>query len=202
VIAGIVLAAGRSSRMGASKALLAASDTDTFLSRLVATLRAGGVPDPMVVARDDDEGVRAEARRCGARVIVNPRADEGGQLSSILAGLAAVDHARVRALVVMPVDAPLVTPQTIAELLAAFDATLAPVVRPCHRGRHGHPVLFSRAVFDELRRADPSLGAKAVLRAHAAAILNLEVDDAGVLGDIDTPDSYRAAFGHDPSAQS
>ena len=202
MIAGIVLAAGRSSRMGAPKALLAASDTDTFLSRLVATLRAGGVPDPMVVARDDDEPVRAEAGRCGARVIVNPRADEGGQLSSILAGLTTVDHARVRALVVMPVDAPLVKPQTIAELLAAFDATLAPVVRPCHGGRHGHPVLFSRAVFDELRRADPSLGAKAVLRAHAAAILNLEVDDPGVLGDIDTPDSYRAAFGRDPSVQS
>jgi molybdenum cofactor cytidylyltransferase len=198
VIAGIILAAGRSSRMGAPKALLAASDTDTFLSRLVATLRAGGVPDPMVVARHDDERVRAEAGRCGADLIVNPRADEGGQLSSILAGLAAVDHARVRALLVVPVDAPMVKPQTIAELLAAFDATRAPVVRAC---RHGHPVLFSRAVFDDLRRADPSLGAKAVLRAHAAAIVNVDVDDAGVLGDIDTPDSYRAAFGRDPTGQ-
>jgi CTP:molybdopterin cytidylyltransferase MocA len=59
-------------------------------------------------------------------------------------------------------------------------------------------VIFSRAVFDELRRADPAAGAKAVLRAHEAAIVNVDVEDPGVLGDVDTPESYRALFGRDP----
>jgi molybdenum cofactor cytidylyltransferase len=202
VIAGIILAAGRSARMGVPKPLLVVSDRDTFLSRLVATLKAGGIPRPIVVARPDDDGVRAEADRCDAQLAINHRADEGGQLSSLLVGLEAVDHADVRGVLAVPVDAPMVMPQTITTLLAVFDATLAPVVRPRHGGRHGHPVIFSRAVFDELRRADPQLGAKAVLRTHASSIVNVDVDDPGVLEDVDTPARYRAIFGRDPFAQS
>ena len=97
-----------------------------------------------------------------------------------------------------PVDAPLVTPATIAALVAAFDATAAAIVRPRHQGRHGHPVIFSSAVFDELRRANPAEGAKTVLRAHAVEIVDVDVEDPGVLADLDTPEAYRAAFGRDP----
>jgi len=57
--------------------------------------------------------------------------------------------------------------------------------------RNGHPVVFSRTVFDELRRADPAIGAKAVLRDHQDAIVNVDVDDPGVAGDIDTPEDYE-----------
>jgi molybdenum cofactor cytidylyltransferase len=198
VIAGIILAAGRSSRMGASKPLLAVSATDTFVSHLLGTLRHGGIATPLVVGRADDEQLRREVEQHAAEFVVNPHADAGGQLSSLLAGLAAADRAHVRGLLVAPVDVPLFTASTVETLLAVFDATLAPVVRPCHAGRHGHPVIFSRAVFGELRRADPAVGAKAVLRAHEPAIVNVAVDDPGVLGDVDTPESYRALFGRDP----
>jgi molybdenum cofactor cytidylyltransferase len=198
VIAAIILAAGRSSRMGTSKALLAASPTETFVSRLLATLRDGGIANRFVVGRPDDDLLRREVEGHGAAFVTNPDADAGGQLSSLLAGLAAADRADLRGLMSVPVDAPLVSPATVATLLAVFDATLAPVVRPRHAGRHGHPVIFSRGVFDELRRADPAAGAKAVLRAHQAAIVNVDVEDAGVLGDVDTPESYRALFGRDP----
>jgi molybdenum cofactor cytidylyltransferase len=63
-------------------------------------------------------------------------------------------------------------------------------VRAVHAGRHGHPVLFGRAVFGELRHADPATGAKAVVRAHAADVLNVDVPDPGVLLDIDLPEDY------------
>ncbi len=92
---------------------------------------------------------------------------------------------------VIPVDAPLVAPETVSELIAVFTATGATIVRARYRGRNGHPVIFSRAVFDDLRRADPTVGAKAVLRAHANSIVNVDVDDPGVPGDIDTPEDYE-----------
>jgi molybdenum cofactor cytidylyltransferase len=57
--------------------------------------------------------------------------------------------------------------------------------------RHGHPVLFDRATFDELRRAPLSEGAKAVVHAHAGQVVNVPVDDAGSLVDIDTPADYQ-----------
>jgi len=198
VVAGIILAAGRSVRMGTPKALLPASPTESFVARLLTTLRDGGIENPVVVGRPGDEQLRGEVERQGGVYVVNPKADEGGQLSSLLAGLSACDRAHLRGVMVVPVDAPLLSPSTVATLLAVFDATLAPVVRARYQGRNGHPVIFSRGVFDELRRADPATGAKSVVHAHRQTILNVDVDDPGVVGDVDTPESYRAMFGHDP----
>jgi molybdenum cofactor cytidylyltransferase len=132
-----------------------------------------------------------------ARFIENPAAD-AGQLSSVLAGLEAADAIGTSGLLVTPVDAPLVSAGTVTELLDVFGVTNAPVVRATHRGKHGHPVVFSRGVFDSLRRADPDIGAKAVLREHALAIVNVEVDDPGVVSDVDTLDDYRTLFGCEP----
>jgi molybdenum cofactor cytidylyltransferase len=201
VIAGIILAAGRSSRMGTSKALLPTLEGESFVVRLLTTLRDGGIDNLLVVGREDDEPLRAEVERHGSAYVVNADADAGGQLSSLLAGLAAIHRAGLRGAMVVPVDAPLLAASTVATLLAVFDATLAPIVRPRCQGRHGHPVIFSRAMFGELRRADPAAGAKTVLRAHEQAIVNVDVDDPGVLGDVDTPEAYRALFGRDPFTQ-
>jgi molybdenum cofactor cytidylyltransferase len=79
----------------------------------------------------------------------------------------------------------------VATLIAVFSATGAPVVRARFQGRNGHPVVFSRAVFDHLRAADPQVGAKAILRAHAGAIVEVDVEDPAVVGDVDTPEDYR-----------
>jgi molybdenum cofactor cytidylyltransferase len=197
MVTGIILAAGRSTRMGTSKALLITPDGRTFVARLAETLCEGGVHAPVVVGREDDDLLRAEVETigCGVGFVVNADADEGGQLSSLLAGLREVDRPGVRALMVVPVDAPMVTSDTVAALIATFSATGAPIVRARHRGWNGHPVIFSRAMFDELRRADPETGARAVVRAHQGAVLNVDVDDPGVVGDIDTPEDYRRLFG-------
>jgi molybdenum cofactor cytidylyltransferase len=184
--------------MGRPKALLAVPDGRTFVHRLLATLRDGGIAAPVVVGRVDDAELRREVESHGAIYIANANADAGGQLSSLLAGLEAVDRAGVRALMIVPVDAPLVEADTVAALMAVFDSTLAPIVRPRFEGRHGHPVIFSREVFDELRQADPAAGAKAVLRAHERAIVNVDVQDPGVIGDVDTPAAYHAMFHRNP----
>jgi molybdenum cofactor cytidylyltransferase len=197
MVAGIILAAGRSSRMGRPKALLpCAPDGETFVHRLARAFCDGGLQEALVVGRPDDLALRTEVEtmRVPARFVENANADDG-QLSSLLAGLRAGDLPGVRAVLVAPVDLPLIGAGTVAALLAVFRSTGAPIVRACHARRHGHPVLFSRAVFDELRRADPATGAKAVLRAREGAIVNVEVEDAGVLRDVDTPEDYLSVFG-------
>ena len=179
--------------MGQSKALLICPDGRTFVRALADALRGGGVDPPVIVGRADDDVLRLEVEAIGhgARLVINQDADRGGQLSSLVAGLQQADRPGIRALMVVPVDAPLVTADTVATLMAAFSATGAPIVRARFQGRNGHPVVFSRAVFDQLRAADPRVGAKAVLRAHASAIVNVDVEDSAVVGDVDTPEDYR-----------
>jgi CTP:molybdopterin cytidylyltransferase MocA len=197
LIPGLVLAAGRSIRMGRPKALLPAGAADvTFVRRIVEVLLSGGVADVLVVGRPDDEALRAEVDRIGAHVgFVENASAESGQLSSLQAGLAVADRPGVRAVLVTPVDQPSVEATTVAALLAAWTSSQAPIVRATYRGRHGHPVIFSRAVFDDLRHADPAVGAKQVVRAHEAATVDVDVDDPGVVLDVDVPGDYERLYG-------
>ena len=185
--------------MGQPKALLPCGPNDNFVSRVVGTLRDGGAAGAFVVGREEDGALRRELERFGpfATFIINPQPDRG-QLSSLIAGLNAADRPGVRAVMVTPVDVPLIRADTVATLLATFSATLAPIVRAVHGGAHGHPVIFARAVFDDLRHADPARGAKSVLRAHQALIVDVEVNDPGVLTDVDAPEDYERVFGHRP----
>lgn len=182
--------------MGRSKALLLAStDGPTFVRHLSTNLLAGGVADVIVVGRPDDDALRAEVEGAGTgvRFVVNARAEEG-QLSSAIAGLNAADRPGVHAVMVTPVDTPLIQPATVRALLTIFATRRPLIVRATYLGRHGHPVIFGRGVFDALRHADPAVGAKAVLRAQAAGVVDVEVDDPGVLHDIDEPGDYARVF--------
>jgi molybdenum cofactor cytidylyltransferase len=120
---------------------------------------------------------------------------ERGQLTSLLAGLRAVDMARASAVLVTLIDVPLVTSATVETLIAIQRERSAPIVRPVSNGRHGHPVIFGRALFGELERADPAVGAKPVVRAHAAEMIEVPVDDEGAFVDIDTPEDYARIIG-------
>jgi molybdenum cofactor cytidylyltransferase len=197
MIAGIVLAAGGSTRMGRPKALLAAGDR-TFIRRILDTLVAGGIHQPLVVVRPGDADVIAAVDAGAARAVPNPRADEG-QLSSLLAGLEAADGPEVEAVLVTLVDVPLIAVATVRALLARAAVSEAPILRAVYRGRHGHPVVFKRATFEALRRADPSIGAKAVVRAFE--VEDVEVDDPGIAEDIDTPADYARVLPADAAAR-
>ena len=89
------------------------------------------------------------------------------------------------------VDVPLTAAATVAAVIAAWRESRAPIVRPAIGERHGHPVLFDRTLFDELRHAPASAGAKAVVRAHEHQIVNVQVKDEGCVVDIDTPLDYE-----------
>jgi molybdenum cofactor cytidylyltransferase len=202
VVPALVLAAGQSSRMGRPKALLPCGPgQESFVERIVSRLRLGGAADVLVVGRPGDRPLREALERMPLppRFVENPD-PERGQLSSLLAGLDVADRPGVRGVLVLPVDMPDVRADTIAAVCAAFTATGAPIVRASRGGRHGHPVIFGRRLFDDLRHADPSAGAKAVLRAHEAEIIDVEVDDPGALVDFDLPEDYERRFGGKPSS--
>lgn len=223
MIRAIVLAAGASSRMGQAKAALPLGTTgDTVVSRVVTTLLAAGLPSVAVVAGAHIDAVRAAmpAFEPRARVVEHLGWAEG-QLSSLLAGLAAVEDPQLEAILVTLVDVPLVRPASVAAIVAAWRASRAPIVRPVDGpstrpedlpnasppgslragARHGHPVIFDRAVFDDLRRADIAAGAKAVFALYRDRIVNVEVNDPGAFMDMDTPDEYRSLMNRSEGAE-
>jgi molybdenum cofactor cytidylyltransferase len=191
MIAGIVLAGGRSERMGRPKGTLRVGD-ETFLERAVRVLREGGCEDIVVVLGVDVPELVGLTSGSGARA-----ARSGGgleQIDSLRAGLRALP-ATVEAAVVMPVDHPLVEPGTVTTVIEKFRDRRAPLVRVCHGGRYGHPVLFAAVVFGELLSGALPDGARTVVRAHADDLVEVEVDDPGVLIDIDTPADYEEHLG-------
>ena len=193
-VAAIVLAAGKSSRMGRVKATLPLPDGApgrTFLARVLYTLRSAGVDDIVVVAGHEPAVIiDAAAHEPFTRVVVN--ADyESGQLSSVLTGLRAIDPESVDALLLTLVDVPLVSVATVRAVLARYGATRASIVRAVNGDRHGHPVLIARELFAELAATEGSLGIKPVVRNHATAEGDVHVDDEGAFLDIDTPAVYE-----------
>jgi len=177
--------------MGRSKATLPLDGGDTFLTRIVRTFAAASVEDVVVVVGHDADAIIASFANVDlvARFVENPDY-ERGQLSSLLAGLRVVDRPGVVAALVTLVDVPLVSAATVRAVIDRYHQTHVPIVRPVRGQEHGHPVLIDRSLFDVLRHADPSQGAKPVIRAHASAAGDVAVADAGAFADADTPEEY------------
>src|SRR5580765_3585020 len=152
VIPAIVLAAGKSTRMGRPKATLPLDGGDTFLTRIVGTFVEAGVEDVVIVVGHDADAIvtsfaDADAAVSRARFVDNPDYEQG-QLSSLLAGLKVVDRPGVVAVLVTLVDVPLVTTATVRAVIDRYRHTHAPIVRPVRGQDHGHPVLIDRSLFD------------------------------------------------------
>ena len=192
VLRAVILAAGASTRMGRPKAALPIRDrADTFLSRLIRSFLAAGLPDIVVVSGAAPDEVRAAAAPFSRRVRFAHNVDwRRGQLSSLLVGLNQAPVESLEAILTALVDVPLVSPDTVRAVVHAWRRSRAAIVRPARGEEHGHPVIFDRAVFDELRITDSAVGAKAVVRAHAHEILNVPIEDPGAYFDVDTPEDY------------
>jgi molybdenum cofactor cytidylyltransferase len=199
MIPAIVLAAGRSSRMGRPKALLPLGNGQTFLERIVSTFLEARVDDVVVVLGHQPESIVASLARTNlrARYVINRDYDRG-QLSSVLAGLTVVDRPGVTAALITLVDVPLVSVTTVRTVIDRYQDTHASVVRPTKGERHGHPLLIDRCLFGALRTADPDAGIKPVIRANASERGDVSVAEEGPFIDIDTEDDYRNLIGDIP----
>lgn len=189
MISGILLAAGESRRMGSPKALLPYQG-QTFLERICTAFFDAGVDELIVVLGAWEDKLRpALPRHPSLRTVVNPHYAQG-QLSSLVCGLGALSPDS-EAAVVNLVDHPLIRTETIAALIASFRTDPLPIIIAAHRGKRGHPVLFSRQVYAELLAAPLDKGAKTVVRKDPARVRHVPLDDPGIVADIDTPQDYR-----------
>ena len=197
MVAGIVLAAGEGSRIGQPKALLETGATgESFAGRACEVLRAGGVERIVVVTAPGlVEPVKGLVRE--AEVVANPDPARG-QLSSLQTALGVLASADVEAVVVLPVDVPLVGGSTVRALIETWRRLRPAVVRPSRGATHGHPVVFDWRVLGELAALPAGPGAKALVRRHATDAGDVQIDDEGAFRDIDTEEDYRRAFGKLP----
>ena len=189
LVGGVVLAAGASRRAGRIKAL-ATIDGEPFVLRAVRALRGGGCDEVVVVVGPPHAELVAASFEGLAERRDNEH-PEDGMLSSLRVGLSD----RWSAAVVSLVDHPRVCAATVARLIGAWRAADVEVVRPVYEGRRGHPYLVGRPVFDALREGEGEGGARAILARRSS--LDVQVDDAGVHDDLDTPERIDAVA--DPS---
>lgn len=182
--AGIILAAGESSRMGRDKALLPYQDT-TFLDRLLDLFLPRASPVVVVLGHNAGRILVALHPRPGVQVVINEHY-KSGQLSSLQAGIRALPSEAPAALVTL-VDHPAVAPATLDAILARASA---PLVIPRCQGRRGHPVLLARTLLDEIAALPVTASAKQVVHAHLGEAVFVDVEDPGILRDIDTPADY------------
>ena len=191
MLSGIILAAGNSTRMGTPKALLATVEGQLFVSHIVRTWHTAGVRNVIVVTGRDHDAIAAamtDDAFIPSPLIVQNADPSRGQLSSLIVGLDAAGASE--GVLMTLVDSPLATHATVTAVIDAWRRSRAAIVRPAIGDTHGHPVLFDRVLFDELRRAPQSVGAKAVVRAHEREIVNVQVSDEGCVVDFDTPLDY------------
>jgi molybdenum cofactor cytidylyltransferase len=193
VLVAVILAAGDSSRMGAPKAALLTPDGDSFVARIVRTLRDAHVDDLVIVTGRHHNAVIEALTRDRVvpvpRIVRNPDPSRG-QLSSLLAGMDVGVTPNTEAVMMTLVDVPLVRVSTVIAVIDTWRRSRAPIVRPAIGDRHGHPVIFDRGVLDEIRGAPLDTGAKSVVRAHEHELVNVPVDDEGCVRDVDTPSDY------------
>lgn len=190
--AGVVPSAGASIRMGRPKGLLPVGG-ESFLKRTVGALRTGGCAPVLVVVAEGAHGLAGEAEAAGAQVLVNPDPGEG-PITSLRLALSTLGDS-VPGFAYLPVDHPMVRGDTVSRLLDEARAAGAPLTVPMYQGKRGHPAIFGAALFPELLDASLEGGARTVVHRHLRDALKLEVDDPGVLVDIDTPDAYRQVAG-------
>ncbi|MFU8770571.1 MAG: nucleotidyltransferase family protein [Desulfotignum sp.] len=191
-VAGIILAAGRGSRMGTAKQLLPFEHT-TLLGRVVDTAKAAKLDAVILVLGFEADQIRhcletTHPELTGIRVVENPDW-QNGQSFSVAAGLAVLPPDTGGVLFLLG-DQPLVTVRTINNLVSAFQTTDQWIVVPRFQGKRGNPVLVAAPLFDRLKQPAGDAGARVLFNEFKFRICYLDVDDPGILMDVDTPQEY------------
>lgn len=192
-IAALVLAAGRSTRMGKANKLLATVDGKTLVRRVVETLEVSNVDQIVVVTGHESASIAAELAGCDVSFVHNPDYADGLS-TSLKAGIAALGD-EVNAALVALGDMPFVASDGVDEMIALYKARdgIHGVVATSN-GKRGNPVLWSRRFFDELQAVQGDTGARHLIGKHAAVMADVEMGEAASL-DLDTPEALQNAGG-------
>lgn len=193
MIAAVVLAAGTSSRLGVPKQMLEYQGR-SVLALVVKNLLETSVGRVVVVLGHRAEELAGILEGYPVEKVVNGRYAEG-QSTSVKAGLAALGGS-AEAIIFVLGDQPLVKPRTVRLLIERYSLS-GGIVAPYYRGQRGNPVLFSRRFFSEIEALKGDAGAREIIGRHPESLSRVDVDDPGVLFDIDTWEDYRKLIGQD-----
>ncbi len=193
MLVAVILSAGASSRMGRPKALLPYRE-GTFLEHLIEVTRHPRIGVTRVVLGAGADTIRTAAKLDPSMVVLNPDWEQG-QLSSICAALRSLEGIESDGIILCPVDHPLVSARLVSELVERFYQEKKAIVVPTYKNRRGHPAIFSSALYTELLAAPASMGARAVVWAHSADVLEVPTDEEGVVLNLNDPDMLKRATG-------
>jgi molybdenum cofactor cytidylyltransferase len=190
-VSAVILAAGTSTRMGRAKQLLPLGGT-TVLARTIDNVRSAGLVEMVLVLGASAESIRRQLPQAllqGVKIVVN-HAYGQGMASSLREGLSAVDPQAGAALIILG-DQPFLQPLTLRQIIDGYRASRAQIVIPVYQGKRGNPVLLDRSVFSEVMALEGDVGCRAIFSNHLEDILKVEVEDMGVLLDMDDPADYE-----------
>lgn len=187
-VAGIVLAAGASSRMGRTKQLLRFRGR-TVLEWVVDQALDSRLHRVIVVLGHDAEAIEPLLRERQVTLVRNPRFHRG-QSTSLQAGLGELGEESAAALFLL-CDQPLITPAIIDRIVTSYQHSPHPIVLPVSAGRRGNPVLFDRETFARIEQLREDTGARPLFEEYAERLLKVPVDDSAIHLDIDTEEDYR-----------
>ena len=193
-VAAVVLAAGRSTRMGSTKQTLPWGDA-TIIAEVVRRVRASGISDIVVVtgaARGEVE-TAVTATNIPVRFVFNPDFETSEMARSLQFGLRSLPENFSAALVALG-DQPRLEPEVAQAMIQRWRETQAPVVAPFYQGRRGHPMLFDRSIWPAVLALPIDANPRQLLQA-AAHIERVEVETDSILRDIDTPEDYEREQG-------
>ncbi|MFS8084078.1 MAG: nucleotidyltransferase family protein [Acidobacteriota bacterium] len=186
-VSAILLAAGRSRRMGAFKPLLPFGDSSVIES-CIDTLRAAGIEKVIVVVGHRGEDVQSQLVNSKVSFAINP--DPDSEMNASIACGARLVSDSAKALLIALVDHPAVPPEVLTQLIDEWTQD-AKLVQPEYAGRGGHPVLIDLAYRQELLDLDPEKGLRALFATHHQEVLRVPVDSPYVARDMDTWEDYR-----------
>ena len=190
-LAGVVLAAGRSARMGSPKALLDFLGLP-FAGRILEALEVLEVKTRVIVLGPDAPRIQPVLAGHDCMIVENPE-PETGPITSLRAALRALHAVQPSAVLVWPVDLPHVRVTTVERVIEAYRRTAAPTVVPTFAERRGHPVIWGSVLFAELLESPAATreGARAVLHEHEKEVVSVPVDDPAVVDEVNTPEDYE-----------
>ena len=188
MIVAIILSAGASTRMGSPKALLKIGEK-TFLQNIVDELPAADVSDIIIILGADYENIQSTLSWFDGNVVINNDWQQG-QLSSLIAGINFIEKNNVDGIIVCPVDHPIISAKLISEMVSAFYTSKKKIILPTHNKQRGHPIIFSKELFEEIKNAPVEIGAKSVVKKFPEEVYEIETNESGILINIDTENNY------------
>jgi molybdenum cofactor cytidylyltransferase len=187
LISAVILGAGHSTRFGKTKQLLKVGDA-TLLETVVGGFLNSRVDEVVLVLGYAADEIREKSDFGDAKIVVNTDYDRGLG-TSLKAGIDAVSQETKAAIVALG-DQPLLSVRTIDLMVDKFLETGGPIVAPFFQRHRGNPVLFDRSLFPDLRNVKGDTGAKALLGRLSEKVMKVQVDDMGVLFDVDNENDY------------